>query len=242
MKIITEDVQSPCQDLNPEYPEQEGVIVTCSAKWHERILRTTTNQSQRINSTFLYPSVPGNIYIIVCSCSQKFQRSRTHKQQRKVTKGEAVRGTGEVSKCCCLVLSLFYTQHTASITALGAPSCSVGIATRYRLDGSGIESRWGAIFFAPVLTGPGAHPASYTRCTWFFPGGVWRSFTICISIQVIKLRIRWAGHVARMGEKRGVYRDYVREPKGKRPLGTPIYIYIPESNIKMNLHIILILT
>ena len=42
-----------------------------------------------------------------------------------------------------------------------------------------------------------------------------------------------------MGEKRGVYRDYVWEPEGKRPLGTPIYIYIyiyiPEGNIKMNL-------
>ena len=41
---------------------------------------------------------------------------------------------------------------------------SVGIATRY---GQGIESRWGARFSAPVQTGPGAHPASYTRS---FPG------------------------------------------------------------------------
>ena len=41
---------------------------------------------------------------------------------------------------------------------------SVGIATRYGLGGSGIESRWGgAIFSAPVQAGPGAHPASYTR-------------------------------------------------------------------------------
>ena len=36
---------------------------------------------------------------------------------------------------------------------------SVGTATRYGLDGPGIESRWGAIFSAPVQTGPGAHPA-----------------------------------------------------------------------------------
>ena len=42
---------------------------------------------------------------------------------------------------------------------------SVGIATRYRLDGPGIESRWGARFSAPVQTGPGAHPASYTMGT-----------------------------------------------------------------------------
>ena len=39
---------------------------------------------------------------------------------------------------------------------------SVGIATRYWLDGPGIESRWGARFSAPVQTGPGGHPASCT--------------------------------------------------------------------------------
>ena len=39
---------------------------------------------------------------------------------------------------------------------------SVGIATPYGLDGPGIKSWWGARFSAPVLTGPGAHPASYT--------------------------------------------------------------------------------
>ena len=39
---------------------------------------------------------------------------------------------------------------------------SVGTATRYGLDGSGIESRWGARFSAPVQTVPGAYPASCT--------------------------------------------------------------------------------
>ena len=47
---------------------------------------------------------------------------------------------------------------------------SVGIATRYRLDGPGIESRVGGSFFAPVQTGPGAHPASYTMGTGSFLG------------------------------------------------------------------------
>ena len=42
---------------------------------------------------------------------------------------------------------------------------SVGIATRYGLDGPGIESRWVARFSAPLQTGPGAHPASYTMGT-----------------------------------------------------------------------------
>ena len=45
------------------------------------------------------------------------------------------------------------------------------IATRYGLDGPGIESRWGARFFAPVQTGPGAHPAYYTMRTASFPEG-----------------------------------------------------------------------
>ena len=47
---------------------------------------------------------------------------------------------------------------------------SVSIATRYGLDGPGIESRWGARFSAPVQTGPGAYPASYAMGTVSFPG------------------------------------------------------------------------
>jgi hypothetical protein len=47
---------------------------------------------------------------------------------------------------------------------------SVGIGTRYGLDGPGIESRWGARFSAHVQTGPGSHPASYTKGTGVFPG------------------------------------------------------------------------
>ena len=40
-------------------------------------------------------------------------------------------------------------------------------------------------------------------------------------VRVIKSRIRGAGHVARMGEKRGLYRVLVGKPEGKRPLGRP---------------------
>ena len=46
---------------------------------------------------------------------------------------------------------------------------SVVIETPYRLYGPGIESQWGARFFAPVQTGPGTHPAS-TVGTGSFPG------------------------------------------------------------------------
>ena len=41
-------------------------------------------------------------------------------------------------------------------------------------------------------------------------------------MRVIKSRrMRWAGHVARMGEERGVYRVLVGKPWGRRPLGRP---------------------
>jgi len=53
-------------------------------------------------------------------------------------------------------------------------------------------------------------------------------------IRVIKSRrMRWAGHVARIGERRGVYRILVRKPEGKRPLGRPRHRW--EDNIKMGL-------
>jgi hypothetical protein len=52
--------------------------------------------------------------------------------------------------------------------------------------------------------------------------------------RVIKSRImRWAGHVARMGERRGVYRVLVGKPERKRPLGRPRHRW--EDNIKMDL-------
>jgi hypothetical protein len=45
------------------------------------------------------------------------------------------------------------------------PTDAVGIATRYGLDSPEIESRWGVRFSAPVSTGSGAHPASYSMGT-----------------------------------------------------------------------------
>ena len=46
--------------------------------------------------------------------------------------------------------------------------------------------------------------------------------------------MRWAGHVARMGEDRGVHRVLVGKPEGKRALGRPRRRW--EDNIKMDLH------
>jgi hypothetical protein len=46
-------------------------------------------------------------------------------------------------------------------------------------------------------------------------------------------RMRWAGHVSRMGEKRNAYRILVGKPEGKRPLGRPRCRWV--ENIKMDL-------
>jgi hypothetical protein len=46
-------------------------------------------------------------------------------------------------------------------------------------------------------------------------------------------RMRWAGHVPRMGEKRNAYRLLVRKPEGKRPLGRPRRRWV--DNIRMDL-------
>jgi hypothetical protein len=50
---------------------------------------------------------------------------------------------------------------------------------------------------------------------------------------VTSRRMRWAGHVARMGEVRGVYRVLFGRPEGKRPLERPRRRW--EDNIKMDL-------
>jgi hypothetical protein len=50
---------------------------------------------------------------------------------------------------------------------------------------------------------------------------------------VISKRMRWAGHVARMGVDRGGHRVLVGKPEGKRPLGRPRRRW--EDNIKMDL-------
>jgi hypothetical protein len=46
-------------------------------------------------------------------------------------------------------------------------------------------------------------------------------------------RMRWAGHVARMGEKRNAYKILVGKPEGKRPLRRPRRRWV--DNIKMDL-------
>jgi hypothetical protein len=65
-----------------------------------------------------------------------------------------------------------------------------------------------------------------------------KSFMICTLrpsiIRIMKAkRMRWAGHVARMLEKRNAYRLLVRKPEGRRPLGTSGRRWV--DNIRMDL-------
>jgi hypothetical protein len=53
-------------------------------------------------------------------------------------------------------------------------------------------------------------------------------------VWVVKSKImRWAGHVACTGDRRGVYRGLVGKPEGRRPLGRPRHRW--EDNIKKDL-------
>ena len=58
-------------------------------------------------------------------------------------------------------------------------------------------------------------------------------YSLANNVRVVKSRrMRWAGHVARMGEGRGVHRVLVGKPEGKRPLGRHGRIW---DDIKMDL-------
>ena len=70
---------------------------------------------------------------------------------------------------------------------------SVGIATSYRLEDPGIESRWGTTFPAPVQNVPEAHPAPCTMGTGSFPGvnrpgrGVEHPLPFCVDVKEARL-------------------------------------------------------
>jgi hypothetical protein len=65
-------------------------------------------------------------------------------------------------------------------------------------------------------------------------------FNLYSSPSIIRMiearRMRWAGHVARMGEKRNAYSILVGKPEGKRPLGRPRRRWV--DNIKTDLRVI----
>jgi len=96
----------------------------------------------------------------------------------------------------------------------GGRDRAVGIVTRYGLDGPVIESRLGAKYSAPVQTGPGAHPATYTMGTGSFPG--------------LKRPVRYVGHPPHLAPRLKKEKSYTSTP----PLGLPgllqgeLYVYI----------------
>jgi len=53
------------------------------------------------------------------------------------------------------------------------------------------------------------------------------------TIQAINARMRWAGHIALTGERRGVYIVLAGKPEGKRPLGGPRHRW--KDNMKMDI-------
>jgi hypothetical protein len=73
--------------------------------------------------------------------------------------------------------------------------------------------------------------------------GEWRKLhnkelhDLCSSPSIIRIimlrKMRWDGHVARMGEKRSAYRLLMGKPEGKRPLGRPRHRWV--NNIRMGL-------
>jgi hypothetical protein len=61
----------------------------------------------------------------------------------------------------------------------------------------------------------------------------WNVFKVVLGLYIKSRRMRWVGHVARMGESSGVYRVLVGKPEEKRPLWRPRRRR--EDNIKMDL-------
>jgi len=74
----------------------------------------------------------------------------------------------EIKACVTGILYYIFIYFLTYLLTDCGPGSSVGIATDIRLDGLGIESRWGQDFLI-IQTGPGTHPASCTMGARSFP-------------------------------------------------------------------------
>ena len=79
------------------------------------------------------------------------------------------------------------------------------------MDSPGIERRWAQDFPHPSI--PAIGPTQ--------PHTIGTGLSLGVKRPGKSRRMRWAGHVARMGDENGVYRVLVGKPEGGRPLGRP---------------------
>jgi hypothetical protein len=107
------------------------------------------------------------------------------------------------------------------VALYGCESWSVTLREKYRLRV--FENRVLRRIFGPKREEDGSWRKFYN--------GLYSSRNIATVIK--KRRMRWTGHVARMGERRGVYRVLVGRLEGKTSLGRPSRRW--EDNIKMGL-------
>jgi hypothetical protein len=103
---------------------------------------------------------------------------------------------------------IFSPPNSKVETAFGAHSSSYSIGVRESIPGNKVVTR--NVDHSPPSTASFKNAYRYTYL-----------YSSPNTVRVIKSRMRWAGNVARMGERRGVYRVSVGKPEGKRPLGRP---------------------
>jgi hypothetical protein len=111
--------------------------------------------------------LPGGSYlsaspaiISIGYCRHRFMRHLVYSVRYSVVPINFSLSTITLFSLVITTLVYNYTKYSVPFMTLCA-----GVATSYGLHGPGIESRWAVRFSAPVQTGPGTHPTSYTMGT-----------------------------------------------------------------------------
>ena len=99
------------------------------------------------------------------------ERTIRSKRVRKLNSGSISSYYGPVRIFVVTAMNLLENLKISFVLEVVGRDNVDGAETRYGLGGSGIEPRWVMRFFAPIQTGSGAQPASYTIGTVYFPGG-----------------------------------------------------------------------